>query len=195
VDRDGSIDHRMSHPKEGRPLVRCEKLGYRFGQRVVVPDFDLEIHPGELCYLTGPSASGKTTLLRMLHGQLQRGWGRLLIAGVDVTNSGSRERRRLRARAGFVFQEHRLLDHLTALENVVYELRVADLHVSQRELINTATNTLAEAGLYAEMERYPASCRAANASAWPSPEPWHLAAAWCSLTSPPPARTPPTHRG
>jgi putative ABC transport system ATP-binding protein len=100
-------------------VLRGEGLVRRHGDTTVLAGLSLEVSPGEWLALLGPSGAGKTTLLQVL-GLLDRpNQGRVLIAGEDAWALGAAERTRLRLEhIGFVFQQHNLLGHLTALENV-----------------------------------------------------------------------------
>ena len=79
---------------------------------------------GSFHFLTGPSGAGKTSLLRLLFMSLHPSHGSLHLFGQDVTRVSSAKRAQLRRRIGIVFQDFRLLDHLTTWENVALPLRV-----------------------------------------------------------------------
>lgn len=81
---------------------------------------------GELVFLTGPSGSGKTSFLKLLIGMEVPTAGSLKIGNVAITDMGRRELRRYRQSVGPVFQEFRLIEKRTALENVMLGLRFLD---------------------------------------------------------------------
>ena len=101
------------------PAVRVDKLVRRFGEIEAVADASFEIATAEVVALVGPSGCGKTSLLQMI-GLLDRPTaGKVWLAGQDVWSSDGQSRSRLRReRIGFVFQQHNLLAHLTARDNV-----------------------------------------------------------------------------
>lgn len=105
------------------PILRAEGLVRRYGDVEVLRGVSLEIRAGEWLSLMGPSGCGKTTLLQIL-GLLERpSAGRVLFAGGDAWTLSPRELTRLRlAHIGFVFQQNNLLDHLSALDNVMLPL-------------------------------------------------------------------------
>ena len=103
----------------GEAVLRAEALVRRIGEMTIVAGASLEIGAAESVALLGPSGCGKTTLLHLL-GLLDRpASGRVLLDGRDPWAASAKARSDLRLRRlGFVFQQHNLLGHLTALENV-----------------------------------------------------------------------------
>ena len=91
----------------------------------ILRDIDLELAEGGFYFLTGPSGAGKSSLMRLMYLADQPVRGRLHIFGRDVASLTRHERPDLRQRIGVVFQEFRLLEHLSALDNVALPLRVA----------------------------------------------------------------------
>ena len=90
----------------------------------VLKDLSFSIEPNSFQFLTGPSGSGKTTLLRLMFLQLKPTRGLITLFGRDVSSLDPDEMAVLRRRIGVVFQDFRLLDHLTTYENVALPLRV-----------------------------------------------------------------------
>src|SRR3954469_22084854 len=99
--------------------IAVRNVSKRFGAFQALDDVSLAIEPGELVALLGPSGSGKTTLLRVIAGLEQPDAGRILVDGVDTTDTPVRERN-----VGFVFQHYALFRHMTVFENVAFGLRV-----------------------------------------------------------------------
>ena len=85
---------------------------------------NLTLRRGEFVFLTGPSGSGKTSLLRVLALLQIPSAGRLTMFGEDVAQLRGERRAALRRRIGVVFQDVRLLDHLSTLDNVALPLRI-----------------------------------------------------------------------
>ncbi len=98
-------------------MLRLEGLTKDFGQAGVF-GVDLELAPGEILAVLGASGSGKTTLLNLVAGLLEPDGGRILLGGEEVTRYPP-ERRGL----GYVFQDHALWPHLSALEHVLLVMR------------------------------------------------------------------------
>ncbi|HXL68352.1 MAG TPA: ATP-binding cassette domain-containing protein [Xanthobacteraceae bacterium] len=105
-------------------MVRLEKVDLHYRGAAVLKDVSFSVAPGSFQFLTGPSGAGKTSLLRLLSLSLRPSRGLLALFGRDVSRLGSEEIAVLRRRIGMVFQDFRLLDHLTTYENVALPLRV-----------------------------------------------------------------------
>jgi cell division transport system ATP-binding protein len=98
-------------------------LGYDGGSEVL-RGVNLTLCRGEFLFLTGSSGTGKTSLLRVLALLQIPSAGRLTMFGEDVAQLRGERRAALRRRIGVVFQDVRLLDHLSALDNVALPLRI-----------------------------------------------------------------------
>ncbi|MFO1150283.1 MAG: cell division ATP-binding protein FtsE [Alsobacter sp.] len=106
-------------------LVRFENVGLRYGMGPeVLRDINFSIEPQSFQFLTGPSGAGKTTLLRLILLALKPTRGLIDLFGNDVSRIEKNTLTALRRRMGVVFQDFRLLEHLTTYENVALPLRV-----------------------------------------------------------------------
>ncbi len=106
-------------------MVRFENVGLRYGMGPeVLRDVSFDVPAKSFHFLTGPSGSGKTTLLRLLFLSLKPTRGLVKVFGRDVAVLGKSDLSEMRRRIGIVFQDFRLLDHLTTYENVALPLRV-----------------------------------------------------------------------
>jgi cell division transport system ATP-binding protein len=106
-------------------LIRFENVGLRYGMGPeILRDISFEIPPSSFQFLSGPSGAGKTTLLRLLFLSLKPTRGLITIFGKDRSRISRRELPMMRRRVGVVFQDFRLLDHMTTYENVALPLRV-----------------------------------------------------------------------
>lgn len=107
------------------PALRLDQLhvGYS-GAEPVIRDATLRLDQGDFSFLTGPSGAGKSTLLKTLYLALPPVQGEVCLFGRSTWEMSRKELASMRRRIGVVFQEFRLLDHLTAFENVALPLRV-----------------------------------------------------------------------
>lgn len=106
-------------------MIRFENVGLRYGMGPeILRDLTFSIEPQSFQFLTGPSGAGKTTLIRLLFLSLRPTRGLIRVFNRDMATIAKRELPELRRRIGVVFQDFRLLDHLTTYENVALPLRV-----------------------------------------------------------------------
>ena len=106
-------------------VFRFENVGLRYGMGPeILRDISFHIPERSFQFLSGPSGAGKTTLLRLLFLSLKPTRGLITVFGKDRSRIMRRELPMLRRRIGIVFQDFRLLDHMTTYENVALPLRV-----------------------------------------------------------------------
>jgi len=113
------------YEREPAVLIEFSNVGLRYGNGPeILRDLSFSVEPGSFHFLTGPSGAGKTSLLRLLLLSLKPSRGRVTMFGEDVSNLTQDRLLQMRRHIGIVFQEFRLLDHLTTFENVALPLRV-----------------------------------------------------------------------
>ncbi|MEQ9574659.1 MAG: ATP-binding cassette domain-containing protein, partial [Rhodospirillales bacterium] len=107
-------------------IVRFENVGLRYGLGPeVLQDITFSLGPSSFRFLLGESGAGKSSLLKLLYMALRPTRGQISLFGRNVAGMSRNELPRLRRRVGVVFQEFRLLDHLSAFDNVALPMRVA----------------------------------------------------------------------
>lgn len=123
-------------------IVEFEDAGFAYSDEAeTLSDLNLRLHEGEFRFLTGPSGAGKTTLLKMIYLAHKPTRGRFRLFGEDAANAARDALPPLRRRIGVVFQEFRLLDHLTAFDNVALPMKVAGINQNQyREDVSELLN-------------------------------------------------------
>ncbi len=137
-------------------MIRFEEVSLRYDTGPeVLRDLDFHLEPGSFHFLLGPSGAGKSSLLKMMSLGQRPSTGRLSLFGRDVSRLDRKERALLRRRIGVVFQDFRLIEHLSALENVALPLRVA----GQREdkVREHVSELLAWVGLADHLHALPAT--------------------------------------
>jgi cell division transport system ATP-binding protein len=106
-------------------VIRFENVGLRYGMGPeILRDVTFNIERQSFQFLTGPSGAGKTSLIRLLFMSLRPTRGLIHVFNRDMATINKKELPELRRRVGVVFQDFRLLDHLTTYENVALPLRV-----------------------------------------------------------------------
>ena len=144
----------MSEPSA--PLIAVEHV-YKSvtdstGTLDILRDIDFQLAPKETVAIVGASGSGKSTLLSIIAGLDTPTRGTVRLAGQDLFALDEDGRAALRAqKIGFVFQSFQLMGNLTALENVMLPLELAD----RRDARKAATEMLAHVGLGQRMHHYP----------------------------------------
>ena len=107
-------------------LVRFENVAMRYEAGPdVLTNVSFSLDPGSFHFLVGPSGAGKSSLLRLMYLAYRPSSGRITLFGRDVGSLTRKEQALLRRRVGVVFQDFRLLGHLSTLENVALPLRIA----------------------------------------------------------------------
>lgn len=127
-------------------MIRFENVGMRYGgEEEILTDINFELEAGSFHFLTGPSGAGKSSLLKLLSLSHRHSSGRLTCFEKDIGEAQRSGLIKLRRRIGIVFQEFRLLDHLTALENVALPLHI--MGVKRKEVQSNAEEILKWVGL------------------------------------------------
>jgi len=108
---------------------------------------------GEFVFLTGPSGAGKTTLLKLLYMEERPTTGEVLVSDYNSRDIKRREIPRLRRRLGIVFQDFRLLEDLTAEQNVAFALEVTG--TPRANIPGRVARALTQVGLGAKARAYP----------------------------------------
>jgi cell division transport system ATP-binding protein len=135
-------------------VIRFDNVGLRYGSGPeILRDVTFHVLPGSFHFLTGPSGAGKTTLLRLLFMSLRPSRGLIFVFGENIGDLSAGGRAALRRRIGIVFQDFRLLDHLTTWENVALPLRV--MGKKESDYKEDVTDLLRWVGLGDRIHAYP----------------------------------------
>ena len=111
---------------ENDAIVKFENVGLRYGLGPeVLQDVTFSLAPGSFHFLVGPSGAGKSSLLKLIYLALKPTRGLISLFGRDIAAISRRDLPPIRRRVGVVFQEFRLLNHLSAFDNVALPLRIA----------------------------------------------------------------------
>ena len=100
-------------------IVKLEKFGKNYGEKIVIRNVDLEVYEGEFLTLLGSSGCGKTTILRSISGLDYPTSGKIYLDGVDVTNLEPQKRE-----VNTIFQNYALFPLMTIEENIAFGLKM-----------------------------------------------------------------------
>ncbi len=112
-------------PTAGRSIVSMTGVIKNYGSQMVLNNINLNIQKGEFVYVVGDSGAGKSTLLKMIYGEEQPTRGGVEIFGNDVVKSGFDKNQLMRRKIGVIFQDLRLIEEMSAYDNVALSLRLA----------------------------------------------------------------------
>ena len=116
-------------------------------------NIDLDIKKGEFVFVIGATASGKSTLIKMLYRQEKPSYGEIYVGGINVAKIKNNKVYKLRRKIGIVFQDYKLLPKLTAYENVAFALEMYGL--PNNEIRKKVLKALDLVGLKAKTKSYP----------------------------------------
>ena len=136
-------------------MIRIQGLRKSFGGQPVLQGVDLDVATGEIMIIIGRSGGGKSVLLKHLLGLLRADAGRIVVAGVDITELRGEALDAVRRRYGVVFQGGALFDSMSVFDNVAFPLRERTA-LGRAEIAERANAKLEQVGLGGMGEKNPA---------------------------------------
>jgi len=137
-------------------IVQFDNVGLRYGtDREVLSDISFTLYPGSFYFLTGASGAGKTSMLRLLYLAQRPSRGMIRMFEHDVITLPRARLPDFRRRIGVVFQDFRLVPHLSAFDNVALPLRVSGMN--EREVRKPVSDMLEWVGLDHRADARPAT--------------------------------------
>lgn len=122
-------------------MIKFEHVGLRYGiGPEVLSDINLELEPGSFRFLSGPSGAGKTSLMSLLHLGRQPTRGLISMFGKNIGQLNREQLSLMRQNIGVVFQDFRLLNHMSAFDNVALPLRIQGMN--EKEIKNNVAELL-----------------------------------------------------
>lgn len=135
-------------------MIRAEGICKNYGSLAVLENLDLQVGRGQFCMITGPSGTGKSTLLNVLSGLDRADSGTLRLMGKDTGRLSQRQISLLRRQhIGFIFQSYNLISSKNCIENVALPLKYNKVKFFHRR--NSAMAALDKIGLADKYYHYP----------------------------------------
>ena len=110
-------------PMQNNAFIEVKNLSFKRGERTIYDGISLSIQRGKITAIMGPSGTGKTTLLRLIGGQLKPDSGQVLLDQQDIGKMSRKELFAARARMGMLFQSGALFTDMSVYENVAFPIR------------------------------------------------------------------------
>ncbi|WP_407409120.1 ABC transporter ATP-binding protein [Acinetobacter sp.] len=108
---------------QANAFIEVNNLSFRRGDRIIYDNISLTIRRGHITAIMGPSGTGKTTLLRLIGGQLVPDQGQVLLDGQDMSKMSRQQLFQARSRMGMLFQSGALFTDMSVYENVAFPIR------------------------------------------------------------------------
>ena len=138
------------------PKIRMTDVCKAFGKKKVLNHLNLDVYPGESLVVIGGSGTGKSVTIKCILGLLEPESGAVEIDGKNVLELSGKEREKVMAQFGMLFQNAALFDSLSVWENVAFSL-LQNQHMSRAEAKKIAIKKLAQVGLKSDVaDVYPA---------------------------------------
>ena len=156
-----SADTQLSDisPPPRSDILRLERISLRYDRNSeIFTDLTCSLPPGRLCFLTGPSGIGKTSLLRLISLDQPPNRGHIFLFGQDVTQAPAIQVHDLQRRIGLVTQDFNLIDDLNVFENIALPLRVTGAR--RDSYASNVADLMNWVGLAPRMAAYPATLSA-----------------------------------
>lgn len=144
----------MAESEHHSPIIRIRDLVFRRGQRTILDKVDMDIERGSMVAFMGPSGVGKTTILRLISGQLVPDEGTIEVDGQLVSSMSTSELHRFRRNIGVLLQDGALFTDLTVFENIATPVR-EHLDLGEAEIRERVLSKLDDVGLLGIEDRMP----------------------------------------
>lgn len=138
-----------------KPILEVNNIGLTVGSKKILDDCSLSLKRGELKVLIGPSGAGKSTFLQCINALQMPDCGSIVVEGKKINLTSPKQLCMLRTKVGMIFQDFKLFDHLTALENVAIALRKVRGQ-SKSQAFDRAHDELDRVNLSEQCNLYPA---------------------------------------
>ena len=137
-------------------MVQMKNVTMVYGKSTTaaLDNISLTISEGEFVFLVGPCGSGKTTIIKLLTGEIKPSEGEIIVNGFDMGEMRPRKMPKMRRTLGVIFQDFRLIENMTVYDNVAFAMRVVG--ASRTEIKARVPHVLELVGLEGKEKRLPA---------------------------------------
>jgi len=151
----GAIESTAGSDKDKPTVIVVEHLYKKFGDNVVLDDFNLKVFKEENVVVLGKSGSGKSVLVKCIVGLMKPDSGTIHVLGEDISALKEDELDLLRTKLGFLFQSNALYDSMTVRENLEFPMRRHWEGMEQAEIDSKITEALENVGLEDTIDMLP----------------------------------------
>ncbi|MEO2142848.1 MAG: ATP-binding cassette domain-containing protein, partial [Flavobacteriaceae bacterium] len=109
-----------------KPIVYLDKVNIKQNDKIILSNISLSINKGEFVYMIGKTGIGKSSLLRILYGDLKIGEGEANVMGINLNKIKDKKIPYLRRKLGIVFQDFKLLSDRSIEKNLIFVLKATD---------------------------------------------------------------------
>ena len=134
-------------------ILEVRHLSKAFGSHQVLKDIDFTVRAGDVTSIIGASGSGKSTIIKLITGEIGLTEGKLMVNGYSLNNISPRQVPLMRRTLGIIFQDFRLIDKKTVYENLSFAMRA--IGASPRDVKRRIPYVLQLVGLEHKADRYP----------------------------------------
>ena len=134
-------------------MIEFQKVTATYKENVGIFDISFKVDSGEMVFLMGPSGAGKSTVLKAIYRGMEINKGKIVIDNEEISTLSKYKVPKLRQKIGMIFQDFKLLNNRTVLENVALPLRIMGLETEQ--IYNKVNETLSKVGLSNLYNSYP----------------------------------------
>lgn len=137
-----------------QPLIQLDKICKSFGENHVLKDVSLSVYEGEITTVIGKSGEGKSVLLKHIIGLIEPDSGNILFEGKTLKEKTKKERKSLRRKLSYMFQDSALFDSMTVAENIALPLKEGT-SMHYRDILSSVQKRLEQLDLKGIEDRYP----------------------------------------
>ncbi len=134
-------------------MLEFQKVTATYKKNTGIFDISFELNAGEMIFLMGPTGAGKSTVLKAVYSAIKINAGKIVVDGMDLTKINQYQIPFLRQKIGMIFQDFKLLNDRTVLENVALPLRIQGMPT--QKIYEEVNSTLSKVGLSNLHNSYP----------------------------------------